>query len=374
MLHLRRVRVFYEVVERGSFSAAVDALGFTQPSVSHHVGALERELGQRLINRGARPLSLTDAGELLYGLPENPTSPAISAHLRPNRSPTLPPTNSRLPNASAYAVTTHCRLWGEKCNARCADGSATVTIVASNTTINCATLNKARTAHRLGPALADPPSRPLRVAILGWYSQAAAYRAGPRPDLAGAGDRPRGRQRAPSGSSPLLRGVWVFPRGRAARGRLGVDVVVGAPVSSAFSVDRQDAVDVARRKSSPIRATERKDKKRVAQRFRSHENSALSHAPDKSPRSSALGGEAAVSPSAHSAARVLAPDKGSHADTLRAGYVCEHEGTCRPGRRQRRAFRQRCAPPGVDREAPCRVTSGALLSCERRISCLLDFG
>jgi len=66
-LDLRRVRVFYEVVERGSFSAAADPLGFTQPSVSHHIGALERELGQRLINRGARPLSLTDAGELLYG-------------------------------------------------------------------------------------------------------------------------------------------------------------------------------------------------------------------------------------------------------------------------------------------------------------------
>ena len=32
---------------------------------------------------------------------ENPTSPAISAHLRPNRSPTLPPTNSKLPNANA---------------------------------------------------------------------------------------------------------------------------------------------------------------------------------------------------------------------------------------------------------------------------------
>jgi hypothetical protein len=82
--------------------------------------------------------------------PENPTSPAISAHLRPNRSPSLPPTNSRLPNASAYAVTTHCRLSLEKCNARWADGSATVTIVASSTTISCATLSTASTAHRLG--------------------------------------------------------------------------------------------------------------------------------------------------------------------------------------------------------------------------------
>jgi DNA-binding transcriptional LysR family regulator len=65
MLDLRRVRVFYEVADRGSFSAAADALGFTQPSVSHHISSLERELGQRLINRGARPVSLTEAGELL---------------------------------------------------------------------------------------------------------------------------------------------------------------------------------------------------------------------------------------------------------------------------------------------------------------------
>src|ERR1700733_10914549 len=82
--------------------------------------------------------------------PENPSNPAISVHLRPNRSPTLPPTNSKLPNASAYAVTTHCRLSLEKCNARCAEGNATVTMVASSTTISCAMLSKARTAQRLG--------------------------------------------------------------------------------------------------------------------------------------------------------------------------------------------------------------------------------
>jgi DNA-binding transcriptional LysR family regulator len=66
MLDLRRVRVFFEVAERRSFSAAASALDYTQSSVSHHVLALERELGQRLINRGTRPLSLTPAGDVLY--------------------------------------------------------------------------------------------------------------------------------------------------------------------------------------------------------------------------------------------------------------------------------------------------------------------
>jgi DNA-binding transcriptional LysR family regulator len=66
MFDLRRIRVFYEVAERRSFSAAAAALDYTQSSISHHVLALERELGQRLINRGTRPISLTPAGEVLH--------------------------------------------------------------------------------------------------------------------------------------------------------------------------------------------------------------------------------------------------------------------------------------------------------------------
>lgn len=57
--------MFYEVAERRSFSEAAAALQFTQPSVSHHVASLERELGQRLVNRGVRPFTLTQAGEVL---------------------------------------------------------------------------------------------------------------------------------------------------------------------------------------------------------------------------------------------------------------------------------------------------------------------
>jgi DNA-binding transcriptional LysR family regulator len=65
MVELGRVRVFREVAVRRSFSRAAEALSFTQPSVSHHVAALEAELGQRLINRSARPITLTAAGEVL---------------------------------------------------------------------------------------------------------------------------------------------------------------------------------------------------------------------------------------------------------------------------------------------------------------------
>ena len=40
-------------------------LGYAQSVVSHHVAALEREFGLSLINRGTRPVSVTDAGSRL---------------------------------------------------------------------------------------------------------------------------------------------------------------------------------------------------------------------------------------------------------------------------------------------------------------------
>jgi hypothetical protein len=52
-------------------------------------------------------------------------------------SPSCPPTSSKLPNDSAYAVTTHCRSLVEKPSDCWADGSAMFTIVPSSTTISC---------------------------------------------------------------------------------------------------------------------------------------------------------------------------------------------------------------------------------------------
>jgi DNA-binding transcriptional LysR family regulator len=66
MLNLMRVRVFYEVARRRSFSRAAEELGYTPSAVSHQIATLERELGAALINRGVRPWTLTTAGERLY--------------------------------------------------------------------------------------------------------------------------------------------------------------------------------------------------------------------------------------------------------------------------------------------------------------------
>src|SRR5688500_9475744 len=67
MLDVRRMKVLREVAAQGSFSAAAQAMSFTQSAVSQHVAALERETGAKLVERGARGVRLTDAGRVLVG-------------------------------------------------------------------------------------------------------------------------------------------------------------------------------------------------------------------------------------------------------------------------------------------------------------------
>src|SRR5919197_785532 len=65
MLDVRRMRVLREVAVRGSFSAAAEALSFTQSAISQQIAALERETGATLVERSARGVRLTDAGRAL---------------------------------------------------------------------------------------------------------------------------------------------------------------------------------------------------------------------------------------------------------------------------------------------------------------------
>jgi|1186.fasta_scaffold141160_2 DNA-binding transcriptional LysR family regulator len=65
MLDVRRLMVLREVARCGSFSAAADALSFTQPAISRQIAALEAEAGTQLVDRRARGVRLTPAGELL---------------------------------------------------------------------------------------------------------------------------------------------------------------------------------------------------------------------------------------------------------------------------------------------------------------------
>jgi DNA-binding transcriptional LysR family regulator len=65
MLDLKLLTTFREVALRGSFSDAATVLGYTQPAVSQHVSRLEAALGVRLLERDARGVHATPAGELL---------------------------------------------------------------------------------------------------------------------------------------------------------------------------------------------------------------------------------------------------------------------------------------------------------------------
>jgi DNA-binding transcriptional LysR family regulator len=65
MLDVKRLRVLREVAARGSFSAAADALSYTQSAISQQIAALEREAGSVLVERSARGVRLTPAGAAL---------------------------------------------------------------------------------------------------------------------------------------------------------------------------------------------------------------------------------------------------------------------------------------------------------------------
>ncbi len=63
---LNGMRVFAQVVEPKSFTAAADKLGMSKSLASRHVSALERSLSVKLLHRSTRKLSLTEAGVLFY--------------------------------------------------------------------------------------------------------------------------------------------------------------------------------------------------------------------------------------------------------------------------------------------------------------------
>src|SRR5919204_4618435 len=66
-LDLRQVEVFYYVAKFRSFSKAAEALLLTQPTISGHIKALEESLALVLFDRLGREVTLTQAGEVLYG-------------------------------------------------------------------------------------------------------------------------------------------------------------------------------------------------------------------------------------------------------------------------------------------------------------------
>lgn len=65
-MNLKQLKYFIAVADEGSISAAARKLYMSQPPLSAQLKLLEEELGCALFERGARKITLTDAGRVLY--------------------------------------------------------------------------------------------------------------------------------------------------------------------------------------------------------------------------------------------------------------------------------------------------------------------
>ncbi len=66
MIDWDKLRVFYNVVESGSFTRAATRLQIGQSAISRQISGLEERMGVPLFHRHARGLLLTEQGELLF--------------------------------------------------------------------------------------------------------------------------------------------------------------------------------------------------------------------------------------------------------------------------------------------------------------------
>lgn len=65
-MDMKRLGYFAQVAELGSLLRTSERMGITQPSLSRQMRLLEEELGVTLFRRGARGMTLTEAGQVLY--------------------------------------------------------------------------------------------------------------------------------------------------------------------------------------------------------------------------------------------------------------------------------------------------------------------
>ena len=69
-MDIRQLEAFVWVTRLGSFSKAGEQLFLTQPTISAHIGSLERELGVRLVARTTKSVGLTEEGVRLLAYAE----------------------------------------------------------------------------------------------------------------------------------------------------------------------------------------------------------------------------------------------------------------------------------------------------------------
>lgn len=64
-MEIDQLRHFLKVAELGNFTRAAEAVGLSQPALSRSIQRLEEELGQPVLDRQTRLVTLTEAGKLL---------------------------------------------------------------------------------------------------------------------------------------------------------------------------------------------------------------------------------------------------------------------------------------------------------------------
>jgi DNA-binding transcriptional LysR family regulator len=65
-MNIKQLRYFAAIAEEGQITAAARKLHISQPPLSYELAKLENELGVKLVDRNARGVTLTGAGEVLY--------------------------------------------------------------------------------------------------------------------------------------------------------------------------------------------------------------------------------------------------------------------------------------------------------------------
>lgn len=65
-MNLKQLEAFVQIADSGSFSKAAKELYLTQPTISAHISALEKELNTRLFVRNTKDVRLSDSGMVLY--------------------------------------------------------------------------------------------------------------------------------------------------------------------------------------------------------------------------------------------------------------------------------------------------------------------
>ena len=65
MISIYHLEIFVAVVDKGSYSAAADALHMTQPAISQQIRALEQQYNAKLFSRAGSHMELTNAGHAL---------------------------------------------------------------------------------------------------------------------------------------------------------------------------------------------------------------------------------------------------------------------------------------------------------------------